>query len=228
MKVFDTIGQFDEILKRGVNYAVFDVDNTITKSNIAQFYFFIKRKRLKNTLYWWPFLLYCASAAPFYLILDLISRDWFNHLFVQRKFRKYTYEQLEIYAEMFFHESLKQQFISPIHDLIFYLKSKGVQITLLSTNFDLLVKQYGSYFEVPYVCLSVIKTDNGIRIDFSKLSGFKHNSIQHFDPALTMAVGDSKYDLPMLEHVHYPIIVAKKKKKWMQSLQREALLIRHS
>lgn len=227
MKVYKELVYFDELIDRGVNNAVFDVDNTITKSNIAQFYLFIKKKRLNRSVYWWPFLMYCAIAAPFYLMLDFISRDWFNHLFVQRKFRKYAYEELENYAEMFFNEKLKQQFISPTHDLLYYLKEKGVQVTLLSTNFDLIVKQYSNYFQVPYLCLPVVKTDDGIRIDFSNLEGFKQRTMQQFEPASTIAVGDSKYDLPMLEHVHYPIIVTNKKKKWMKSIQREALLIRH-
>ncbi|MGG2196458.1 haloacid dehalogenase-like hydrolase [Paenibacillus validus] len=224
-KVID-VSYFDGLLELGVDCAVIDVDNTITKSNIAQFYFFIKRKRLKHWLPWYAFVLYCAAAAPFYLIVDFLSRDLFNRLFVQRKFRKYAYGQLEEYAEQFFQENLKQQFIVTVHDLIFYLREKGVRITLLSTNFDLIVKQYGAYFQVPYACLPVIKTDAGVQIDFSQLEGFKRNHIQRFDPATTIAIGDSKYDLPMLEHVHYPIIVAKKQKKWMKSIQREAALIR--
>lgn len=216
----------DGILANGVNHAVIDVDNTITKSNITQFYMFIKRERLKSRLLWWLFLMYCFAAAPFYLAVDRLSRDWFNHIFVQRKFGKYTYEQLERYAERYFEEKLRKQFIVPVHDLIFYLKEKGVQVTLLSTNFDLIVKHYGTYFQVPYVCLPVVKHVSGIKIDFSQLNGFKRNYIQRLNPATTMAIGDSKYDLPMLEHVHYPIIVANKKKKWMKSIQREAVLIR--
>lgn len=226
MKFIKDFSDIDIILANGVNHAVIDVDNTITRSNIAQFYLFIKGKRLKNRLLWWPFLLYCLAAAPFYLAVDFLSRDWFNHIFVQKKFGKYTYEQLERYAESFFDHKLRKQFIVPVHDLIFYLKDKGVQVTLLSTNFDLIVKQYGAYFQVPYVCLPVVAKDSGIQIDFSHLDGFKRNHIRHFDPATTIAIGDSKYDLPMLEHVHYPIIVAKKQKKWMKSIQREAALIR--
>lgn len=30
------------LLKKGVKYAIFDVDNTITKSNIVEFYIYIK------------------------------------------------------------------------------------------------------------------------------------------------------------------------------------------
>jgi phosphoserine phosphatase len=226
MKHIRDFSQFDGILANGVNHAVIDVDNTITKSNIAQFYLFIKRERLKSRLLWWLFLVYCVAAAPFYFAVDRLSRDWFNLVFVQRKFGKYAYEQLENYAEKYFKEKLRKQFIVPVHDLIFYLKEKGVQVTLLSTNFDLIVKHYGAYFQVPYVCLPVVKQDSVIRIDFSQLTGFKRNYIQRLNPATTMAIGDSKYDLPMLEHVHYPIIVANKKKKWMKSIQREAKLIR--
>jgi hypothetical protein len=95
MKHIKDFSEIDMILKNGVNHAVIDVDNTITRSNIAQFYLFIKRRRLKSPVLWWSFLLYCSAAAPFYLSVDYLSRDWFNNLFVQRKFRKYSYDQLE-------------------------------------------------------------------------------------------------------------------------------------
>ena len=55
MKHSRDFSQFDGILANGVNHAVIDVDNTITKSNIAQFYLFIKRERLNNRLLWWLF-----------------------------------------------------------------------------------------------------------------------------------------------------------------------------
>lgn len=225
MKIFNDLSYFDKLLEYGAKHAVIDVDNTITKSNIVQFYFFIHQKHIKNRIFWWSLVLYCIVVAPFYLVVDHLSRDWFNYLFVRRKFRKYAYKQLEEYAEQFFNEKLKQQFIVPVHDLIFYLKEKGVQITLLSTNFDLIVKQYGAYFQVSYECMPVKQTDSGVQIDLSQLKNFKRNYILRFDPSTTIAIGDSKYDLPMLEHVHYPIIVAKKKRKWMQSIQREAVLI---
>jgi hypothetical protein len=100
-------------------------------------------------------------------------------------------------------------------------------VTLLSTNnFDLIVKQYGKYFDVPYICLPVQKNGTGISIDFSKLDGFKYNEIRKFNPAETLAIGDSKHDFPALDYVDYPFIVAKKKKSWMKKLKKDLVFIK--
>lgn len=216
----------DELIdNKGVRNAVIDVDNTITKSNIVQFYLFIKKQEIGEKL--WP--LYFSSfvlRAPYFLALDAVSRDSFNKLFVLKKFKKYSYAQLEYYSKSFFEKSLKGKFISFTHDLIFHLKEKGVYVELLSTNFDLLVKQYGEYFDVPYSCLNVKPEGNGITIDFSNLDGFKGKEIAKFDPAVTLSIGDSKYDLPALNHVDYPFVVAKKDEKWMGQINKEARFIK--
>ncbi|MEC0182321.1 haloacid dehalogenase [Paenibacillus peoriae] len=215
----------DLIDNKGVRNAVIDVDNTITKSNIVQFYLFIKKQEIGEKL--WP--LYFSSfvlRAPYFLTLDAVSRDSFNKLFVLKKFKKYSYAQLEYYSKSFFEKSLKRKFISFTHDLIFHLKEKGVHVELLSTNFDLLVKQYGHYFDVPYSCLNVKPEGNGITIDFSNLDGFKGREIAKFDPAVTLSIGDSKYDLPALNHVDYPFVVAKKDEKWMGQINKEARFIK--
>lgn len=213
------------IRDKGVRNAVIDVDNTITKSNIVQFYLYIRKNELGKTK--WPFFFsYFVLKVPYFILLDSISRDLFNKIFVLRKFKKFSYSQLEEYSRSYFEERLKEQFISFTHDLIFHLKEKGVQVVLLSTNFDLLVKQYGQYFNVPYVCLDVVAKGDGIDIDFSNLNGFKEKEIGKFSPTETLSIGDSKYDLPALNYVDHPFVVAKKREKWMKVLNKDARFIK--
>lgn len=205
------------IRDKGVNSAVIDVDNTITKSNIVQFYLFIRKREMSKAI--WP--LYFSSfvvRAPYFILLDSLSRDWFNKLFVLKKFKRYSYSELDEYSRLFFEEKLKSRFIRFTHDLIFHLKKEGVRVSLLSTNFDLLIKHYARYFDVEYTCLKVIDEGNEISIDFSNLDGFKENEIRKFDPTKTLSIGDSKYDLPALKYVNYPFVVASKDSKWMKEL----------
>jgi len=225
MTFIEDFSYIEELIKKGLKNAVIDVDNTITKSNIAQFYLFVMRERIQSRGLWGLFLLYCVLAAPFYLTIDFLSRDLFNRVFVLRKFKSYSKDQLEQYAAAFFEKKLKHTFIRFTHDLIFYLKKQGVHVVLLSTNFDLIVKQYGAYFDVPYVCLQVQQKGSGITIDFSKLKGFKESEIRKFNPSDTLAIGDSKYDFPALDYVDYPLIVADKQKSWMTKLRKSPAFI---
>lgn len=208
-----------------VRNAVIDVDNTITKSNIVQFYLFIRKRQLSNWV--WPFYFsFFVLKAPYYILLDVVSRDLFNKLFVLRKFKKFAYPELEEYSRLFFEEKLKAKFISFTHDLIFHLKEQGVRVTLLSTNFDLLIKQYARYFDVEFRCLKIIQKGKGISIDFSQLDGFKEAEIRQFDPSKTLSIGDSKYDLPALNHVDHPFVVASKESKWMKQLKKNTRFIK--
>ncbi len=58
----------------GVKYAIFDVDNTITKSNILELYIYSKRKKVGNSkIYKLWFIYFVILKVPIYLILDFFS-----------------------------------------------------------------------------------------------------------------------------------------------------------
>jgi predicted mannosyl-3-phosphoglycerate phosphatase (HAD superfamily) len=50
------------------------------------------------------------------------------------------------------------------------------------------------------------------------LANFKGKSIKKFHPTTTMAIADSPQDLPVLRQVQYPIIVAKRIRPWMRTI----------
>ncbi|CAM4042722.1 haloacid dehalogenase-like hydrolase [Paenibacillus alkaliterrae] len=211
------------IIPNNVDVAIFDVDNTLAKCNIVNFYLFIQKKRKNRFLWLWYFISFVVRA-PYFIVLDLVSRDLFNRLFVERKFRKFQYKELETYAELFFNEFLKHRMIASTHDLIKYLQSKNVPIVLISTNFDLIVKQFGKYFDVPYICLKILPTASGVTIDFSNLDNFKENAVKEYS-ANSIGVGDSKYDIPVLNYVDYPYVVADKPQKWFKYLKKTPVLL---
>jgi hypothetical protein len=126
MNFINDFNYVDELIEKGLKNAVIDVDNTITKSNIVQFYLFVKKNRIRSRTVWYSLIVHCIAPAPFYMALDLLSRDLFNKIFVRNKFKKYGVSQLEQYAEQFFEEKLRNQFIVFTHDLIFHLKAQGI------------------------------------------------------------------------------------------------------
>jgi hypothetical protein len=126
MTFIEDFSYIDELIEKGLKHAVIDVDNTITKSNIAQFYLFVMRERIQSRGLWGLFLLYCVMAAPFYMLIDFLSRDLFNRAFVLRKFKSYSIDQLEQYAEAFFEKKLKHKFIRFTHDLIWLFDTSSI------------------------------------------------------------------------------------------------------
>ena len=62
----------DQLIKKGVNNVVIDVDNTKTRSNVLELFLFIKSTSYKNKFYYYVWLvLFSVSRVPIYLILDL-------------------------------------------------------------------------------------------------------------------------------------------------------------
>lgn len=209
---------FDSLIKAGLKHAVFDLENTVVRSNVTHLYFFAMERRFRSR---WRFLLWkyleIALWGPVYLGLDFLNRNWFQRVFY-RRFGSFSLDELSRYGQLHFQEELQFRFHPYVHDLIIYLKESGVDVSLLSTSTEVTVGVFGEYFGIPYHCLQLKQGRDGCEVDLSGLDGFKRNYIEGFDPASTLAVADSKHDLPVLEYVHTPVVVASRKQRWMRSL----------
>jgi phosphoserine phosphatase len=148
-------------------------------------------------------------------VVDRWSRPRCQSLIFKR-YRKYSALDLEAEADELFQSVLTKKFIPYVHDLVFYLKQRNVHVHLLSTNIEPVVKQYASYFQVPYSCLSLKDAVESEPIDFGMLNDFKWDMIKEYEPASTIVIADSTSDLPILNHVRYPVIVTKRIKSWMR------------
>jgi phosphoserine phosphatase len=207
----------------GVTTAIFDVDNTLAKCSVVEFYFFIERKQ-KQGLRRGLFLLSLVAQAPYYIALYILSREKFIRRFVEKKLEVFRYEELDAYAEQFFQEELRHRLIASSCELLMQAKTKQLRVVLLSTNFDLLVKRFGAHFDVPYVCHRVIRRGEEAIFDCSELSSFKARHIHTF-PKESIGVGDSRYDIPVLNHVKYPFVVAAGPKRWFAALHQSPRLL---
>jgi phosphoserine phosphatase len=216
----------DNIIQNGATHALIDVDNTIAKANITELYLWMKRKKCKTTLHWYLWCVYFAICwGPLYMLLDFIDRDLFQRAFY-RRYDQFTMQEVEGNAKELFQKKYKKKFIAHTHDLIFYLKEKNISITLLSTNMDCVVKEYADYFQVSYICLQVKEMHNGrVQVNLEPLRDFKYRAAASFCAQSTIAVADSKHDLPVLNYVKFPLIVSNKRKSWMSGLKKELILL---
>ena len=89
----------DEWMKKGLDTALIDLDNTLVQANITELYFMLKRNALARQWKWriW-FSYFVVCLAPIYLLLDTINREWFQRAFY-RRYHSFTLEQIDSAAE---------------------------------------------------------------------------------------------------------------------------------
>jgi phosphoserine phosphatase len=206
---------FDNILKHSDCVFIFDVDNTITKSNIIYFYTFLIESKIRNKFFasLWKFL-FLIITGPIFLILDLFDRSKVQKI-VYTLISIHKFSHIESTAEIYFDKYLKQNFIIEIHDLIHNLKTKGANIFLLSTNIDLIIKQYAKYFDVKYFAIETSESTNGCIINMRSLKSFKLEKLHQFNSNCLIGIADSKHDIIFLNNVDFPFVVGKKMKNWI-------------
>jgi phosphoserine phosphatase len=130
------------------------------------------------------------------------------------------------YGKKYFDEYLNKRFIYYTHDLLFYLKNKGIEVILLSTAVDPVVQPLAEYFSIPYTCISACNNENNY-IDVSQIKDFKIRFISKYEADTMMVIADSKHDLEILKYSRYPVIVAEKRKKWMHQIQGKLVINNH-
>jgi len=162
--------------------------------------------------------------VPVYLIIDAISREYFQKLFFF-KLKEFSYEELNNYALECFNERVINLFIKETVELIDYFKSKGIKVILLTVSIDPLVKHYSTHFDVPYECLKVKSINGKAAVDFSNHKDLKYNYVKKYTPDEIITIADSKHDLPILTYSQYSIVIARKKKKWFKKINNKSKLI---
>jgi phosphoserine phosphatase len=210
----------EDLLEKGVKFAVIDVDKTLTHTHPGHLLAYLRNKRFTNRLFWNAWVVVTLMKLPFYYIIDKFSRDVLSKVFF-RKYHPFSVEEMETAAREMF------EIIIPFtHELVFHLKRKGIHVTLLSQNIEPVIKQYGEYFGVAHYALPVVAEGTRSRVDLANLAGYKERIINTFNPEETIAIGDSIHDFTTLNHVRFPMIICHKKKRWMSQLRNEPLLYR--
>ncbi|XEC95172.1 haloacid dehalogenase-like hydrolase [Paenibacillus tarimensis] len=229
MKQFDTssydFSYIDQWIDKGMKHALIDVDNTLVKANITELYFYLKKQALRSQWRWILWCIYFAILwAPLYLLLDFINREWFQRAFY-RRYHEFSYDQIEEASEMLFQQKCSSSLIEVTHDLIGYLKERNVNVVLLSTNIDSMVRLYANFYGVSYMSLSLLQKGTQSIVLLNDLENFKLRSASCYPPASVMAVADSKHDLPVLNYAAYSIVVANRRKAWMSKISGNCTIV---
>ncbi len=75
----DVLNELDKNITPNIKYAIFDIDGTISRTTILTLYTYMKEKKFNNKLLYDIWLIYfLITLVPVYLIIDAISREYFQ------------------------------------------------------------------------------------------------------------------------------------------------------
>ena len=207
---------FEGLVKNGLKTVIVDIDGTLVDSDIIRPYFYLKRSksRYRFSHYWWLVWVH-IFYGPYYKLLDAIDRSLFQRAFYKRYYA-FTHEEVVSSGKAFFNDVLRHRFIPYTHDLLFFLKERDVKVVLLSTALESVVKPLADYFGLPYHCPGIGSDNERCGINTSGLCDFKYYFIIKSDPKGLMVIADSRHDLPILTYAEFPVVVAKKRMRWMK------------
>ncbi len=218
----DVLNEIDKNINTNIKYAIFDIDGTISRTTILTLYTYMKQKKVNNKLLYSLWLIYFVTThIPFYLLIDAVSREYFQKIFFL-KLRGFSYSEICKESNECFNERIVNLFIKETVELINYFKSKGIKIILLTVSIDPLVKHYADYFEAPYHCIKVKNINGKAVLDLSNHKNLKYNYIKSFNPNEIVTIADSKHDLPVLEYSKYSIVIARKEKPWIKKIKNKS------
>lgn len=189
--------------------AFFDVDGTLLRGDIVRYYAFLKRRQLGAL----PKLLWTMSLiarAPFLILQDRISREWFARRFY-RGYRTIAPEELEEATLELFEKEMRGQFYTQALACVKRHLAEGHQVVLVSGSIRHIVQQVAQYVAATAVLCVDLELSQGRftgQLTGTPLTGqYKAKSLKQFardngiDLNASFAYADSADDIPMLEQV---------------------------
>jgi fatty acyl-CoA reductase len=199
----------------GKTTAFFDVDGTITRTNVVQYYLWYRQRNMFVPRR----LLDLAAFAPRamqYLVLEKISR----HRFVEVFYRSYRGVEVQDLAE-WDHENFKRYTVPRIRpsaiETIREHREQGHRVVILTGGLESRVKPLAEYLQVDDVLAVRLASENGRytgEVDGPYLvNGEKKRAAEAYarrlgiDLAASYAYGDSMSDTALLDAVGHPCVV---------------------
>lgn len=195
--------------------AFFDVDGTITRTNVVVAYYTHRITELPFfvKLLWVPWF---AITCIFYLIVDSVNRAVFNRIFYLRYKGRPAHSKTEM-AEFIYKKYYRPRIFSGAAELIRGLKQEGYQIVFVTGCLDFLIAPLARDLGADFVYAAELVEENG-RFT-GKLKGMASSNAEKADRVQeyakrhgislrdSLAFGDSVADIPMLEVVGHPHVV---------------------
>jgi fatty acyl-CoA reductase len=195
--------------------AFFDVDGTLTSSNILLVFLSLQRSRLKR-FRWWLWLLALLPKLLYYALLDMVDRTAFNIAF-NRNYRGVTLQEIEAWqngpAKAFWERNVFPQAAREVERM----KQEGRLVVILSGGLHPFLQPLAQRLGADALYASQPEIVNGVLtgnlVGFPLVNGYKAVAVK--DAALflnlnlqdTYAYADSYSDRFFLEAAGKPVAV---------------------
>jgi fatty acyl-CoA reductase len=195
--------------------AFFDVDGTLLKSNAIKHYLYFAHQNMLPTSRWRT-ILPILCKLPYYILIDWISRDLFNHAFY-REYNNMPVKSINDWSKKYFSEKLYNCIFSSAKRCIQLHKQQGHQIIFVSGSLDFIVEPLADYLGADRVLSTSLVIEKGCYTgkiaNINLIGRQKANAIQNLaitlkiDLCSSYAYGDSVSDIPMLSAVGNPVAI---------------------
>ncbi|CAA9194231.1 HAD family hydrolase [Flavobacterium collinsii] len=194
--------------------AYFDVDGTLTKSNIVDPLMYIKKQLMSPAKYTlWKTML--PLRFVYWTVLDKINREM-STASIYRQYKGISIEKMSSLQGQCYQEKYKKKFFPEAFETVSSLKKQGIPIVLVSGSLDLFLQPLAQELGAVLLATS-LETKNGIytgKIAGRAVSGKRkaelineHATKNQFDLKHCASFGNSTDDIPMLCSVKYPVAI---------------------
>lgn len=186
--------------------AIFDLDSTLTKTNIAELLFYIKKKNLSRYKYY----LWLSSMIPLVPILKFTDKFYrpLVQLVIYNFYLRLSDHEILSNANEFIEVFLDERLIPRTVSILKNLRENNVDIVIVSSNLDAIVKPIARYFKVDYTGINLLYYRTlKFKEKLSYLANFKNKELNRINTEKSLGIGDSKYDKPIFNAVNYSILV---------------------
>lgn len=206
-------------LPKDLQAAYFDVDGTLTKSNIVEPLLYIKKQVMSPFSYrlW-------KSVLPFRFIywtfLDRINRERATAS-IYRQYKGISVEKMDVFHAPCYQEKYKKKLFPKALETVKVLREQGTRIVLVSGSLNIFLQLLAEELEAELIS-SCLETKDGFytgAMDGRAVSGKRkaelisiHAYNNDFDLGNCASFGDSADDIPMLHAVKYPVAINPDKK----------------
>ncbi|WP_166924865.1 HAD family hydrolase [Flavobacterium poyangense] len=201
-------------LPKNLHAAYFDVDGTLTKSNIVEPLMFIKKQLLSPSMYkLWKAVL--PFRFIYWTVLDKINREM-STASIYRQYKGITVEEMTTLQYQCYEENYKKKHYSKAFETVHSFKEQGTQIVLVSGSLDIFLQPLATELDAALIA-TCLEIKDGIytgEITGRAVSGKQkaelvneHAHKNQLNLENCASFGNSTDDIPMLCSVKYPVAI---------------------